>query len=158
MSALVVLDAAVAARCAATTAAIPDWPCRAGCADCCRSLAQLPSLTEEEWARLEAAVPAGQRLAIEQRVHEQLGRSQGPYTCPWLGPDDDRCLVYEARPVACRTYGFYVERDKGLYCTRIENRAVTGELAEVIWGNQVALDEQLDAIGPRIRLRDRMVP
>jgi len=156
MSALVVIDAAVAARCAATAAAVPDWPCRAGCADCCRSLAQLPSLTAEEWQRLEAAVPAAHGPAIAERIREELAKSQGPYTCPWLNRDDDRCLVYEARPVACRTYGFYVERDKGLYCNRIENRVATGEFDGILWGNQFRVDEQLDAIGPRIPLADRM--
>lgn len=156
MSGLVVIDAMVAGRCAATTAAILDWPCRAGCADCCRSLAQLPSLAVAEWERLEAAVPAAQQAAVAQRVREQLARGQGPYTCPWLDPSSDRCLVYEARPVACRTYGFYVERDKGLYCSRIEQRVAAGELDQVVWGNQVTVDEQLDAIGPRVSLAERV--
>lgn len=156
MSALVVIDAAVAARCTATTAAFPDWPCRAGCADCCRSLAQLPALTAEEWTRLEAAIPPAHRSAIDQRIRGLLD-TQGPYTCPWLDPILNRCLVYEARPVACRTYGFYVERDKGLYCGQIENRAATGELDQLVWGNQVTVDEQLDALGPRIALRDRLL-
>lgn len=156
MSALVVIDAKVADRCAGTVAEIPDWPCRAGCADCCRSLAQLPSLTVAEWERLEAAVPPAHQAAVTQRIREQLAKGQGPYTCPWLEPSNDRCLVYEARPVACRTYGFYVERDKGLYCSRIEHRVATGELDQVVWGNQVTVDEQLDAFGPRVSLADRV--
>jgi uncharacterized protein len=155
MSGLVVIDAAVAARCAATAAAVSDWPCRAGCADCCRSLAQLPALTVAEWERLEAAVPADQQAAVASRIQAELAREQGPYTCPWLDDGRDVCLVYEARPVACRTYGFYVERDKGLYCSRIEKRVEAGEFGDVVWGNQVAVDEQLDAIGPRIPLAER---
>jgi Fe-S-cluster containining protein len=156
MSGLVVIDAKVAGRCEATVAAVQDWPCRAGCADCCRSLAHLPALTAAEWGRLEAAVPVSQQGTVRQRIREQLARSQGPYTCPWLDPERDHCLVYEARPVACRTYGFYVERDKGLYCSRIERRAAAGELDQVVWGNQVVVDEELDAMGPRIPLAERV--
>lgn len=156
MSELRILDEAVAARCRATTAAHPDWPCRAGCADCCRSLAQLPALTAPEWERLEAAVPTVHRPAVAERVAGTLRQSHGPYTCPWLDPDRDVCLVYEARPIACRTYGFYVERDQGLYCRRIAARVDAGELGDVVWGNQEAVDAQLDRLGPRQTLADRI--
>jgi Fe-S-cluster containining protein len=156
MSELRILDEAVAARCGATTAAHPDWPCRAGCADCCRSLAQVPALTAAEWDRLEAAVPAAHQPAVNQRIAAVLRQNQGPYACPWLDPERDVCLVYEARPIACRTYGFYVERDQGLYCRRIAARVDAGEIGDVVWGNQEAIDSQLDRLGPRQTLADRI--
>jgi Fe-S-cluster containining protein len=62
--------------------------------------------------------------------------------------------VYEHRPVACRTYGFYVERDQGLYCGQIRERVDAGELADVVWGNQELVDRQLDSLGPRLGLRE----
>lgn len=155
MSGLRILDQSVASRCAATVAAVPDWPCCAGCADCCRSLSQLPALTAAEWDRLEAAVPPESASAVAGRVAAVLRQASGPYTCPWLDPDRSVCLVYEARPLACRTYGFYVERDQGLYCQRIAGRVDRGDLPDLVWGNQGAIDAQLDLLGPRQTLRER---
>jgi Fe-S-cluster containining protein len=57
------------------------------------------------------------------------------------------CRVYAHRPVACRTYGFYVQRDKGLYCTDIEARVSEGDWATVVWGNHDVIDRQLNALG-----------
>jgi hypothetical protein len=51
------------------------------------------------------------------------------------------------RPVACRTYGFYVQRDKGLYCQEIEARVAGGDWATVVWGNHDAVDRSLNALG-----------
>jgi len=56
-------------------------------------------------------------------------------------------MVYVHRPVACRTYGFYVQRDKGLYCKDIESRVAGGDWAEVVWGNQDAIDRRLCGLG-----------
>ena len=36
-------------RVRAMTAARPNWPCRQGCDNCCRQLAQPPELTAAEW-------------------------------------------------------------------------------------------------------------
>ena len=49
---------------------------------------------------------------------------------------DGACLVYAQRPVACRTFGFYVQRDLGLYCKDIESRVADGALTEVVWVGQ----------------------
>ena len=57
------------------------------------------------------------------------------------------CRVYTHRPVACRTYGFYVQREKGLYCKDIEARVADGDWAEVVWGNQDAIDHLLGDLG-----------
>ncbi|MGZ4995070.1 MAG: YkgJ family cysteine cluster protein, partial [Methylobacter sp.] len=57
------------------------------------------------------------------------------------------CLVYAHRPVACRTYGFYVQRDLGLYCKDIESHVAGGALTEVVWGNQDAVDHRLGGLG-----------
>ena len=56
-------------------------------------------------------------------------------------------MVYVHRPVACRTYGFYVQRDQGLYCKGIESRVADGDWADVIWGNQDSIDRRLSALG-----------
>ena len=44
------------------------------------------------------------------------------------------CRVYAHLPLACRTYGFYVQRNKGLYSKDIESRVADGDWAEVVWG------------------------
>ena len=51
--------------------------------------------------------------------------------------------------MACRTYGFYVQRNLGLYCGEIESRVVEGKLADVIWGNQDAVDRELAGLGEK---------
>jgi hypothetical protein len=49
--------------------------------------------------------------------------------------------------VACRTYGFYVQRDKGLYCGDIEKRVADGDWSGVVWGNQDTIDRRLRGMG-----------
>lgn len=58
------------------------------------------------------------------------------------------CRVYEARPVACRTYGFYTERDAGLHCRKV-SAAVREHDAEqrVVWGNGEAIAYDLRDLG-----------
>jgi len=71
--------------------------CRAGCSACCRHLTLFPV----EAANLVKAVdglPAEIRSLLAGRVQ---WRESG--SCPLLL--DDRCTVYSARPVICRTHG-----------------------------------------------------
>jgi len=140
---LKILDGEADQRAADAVAMHPDWPCRRGCDHCCRHLHAEPALTEAEWQRIEAVVGTEQ---VRQRLVDFAGP---PYACPFL--DDGACSIYDVRPVACRTYGFYVERGTGLYCAQIEQR----DFAGVVWGNQVAVDRALDTLGPRIPLRVR---
>jgi Fe-S-cluster containining protein len=71
-----------------------------------------------------------------------------PHRLPPLRPIvGGTCRVYLHRPVACRTYGFYVQRDKGLYCNDIEAQVASGALSDVVWGNQDAIDQRLKCTG-----------
>jgi Fe-S-cluster containining protein len=72
------------------------------------------------------------------------------------------CLVYDARPIACRTYGFYTERDAGLHCSMVTN-AVDAHAARedpasgptpVVWGNGEAIAADMDAFGKPASLRE----
>ena len=131
------------------------WPCRAGCDACCRSLGALPSLTEPEadllWTAIEA-LSAEARAQIDRRV-EALGKQASrPIVCPLLDDASGRCRVYEARPLACRTYGYYAGRDGDYWCDK-----VTAHVAEhrdtLLTGNQVALDRSRDQrLGPSVDL------
>lgn len=143
---LVELQELVAERCGRIVAGEEDWPCRQGCDLCCRRLAELPSLTRAEWELLHEALEQGVP-DWRARVAPLVERAPAaPVTCPFLDRDAGVCLVYHARPLACRTYGFYRERDKGLYCTTIESRETTN----VVWGNQEALERRAAPLGERI--------
>ncbi|HVW07794.1 MAG TPA: YkgJ family cysteine cluster protein [Bryobacteraceae bacterium] len=125
-----------------------DWPCRKGCDDCCRHLASVPRVTREEWLPIADAIDALPATAVEMvraRVRASAGAMR-PVVCPLLDSDSGACLIYDARPVACRSYGFYAEREKVLGCHRIE--VIAGESPEVVWGNHESLEERLRQMGP----------
>jgi Fe-S-cluster containining protein len=77
-----------------------------------------------------------------------------PVICPLLDISTGTCPVYTQRPVACRTYGFYVQRDHGLYCHDIESRVANGALVDVVWGNHDAIDHRLAGLGEIRALTD----
>jgi Fe-S-cluster containining protein len=146
------IEDAVRARTEATLSSHPDWPCRKGCDDCCRNLASAPLVSAAEWARIDAAVQA---LAAEiaKSARERIRQSSvatRPVVCPLLDTATGACLIYDARPIACRAYGFYAERDSVLGCPRIE--AIGHATPDVVWGNHAALDQELDSLGPRATL------
>jgi len=117
-------------------------------------------MTEAEWTRLRdalAALPAHVRDDVVARTHAASIKRSGPVTCPMLDLARGACLVYAARPVACRTYGFYAERDAGLHCgevTRlVEENDATGS---VLWGNGEAIAEDMKVFGEIASLHDWM--
>jgi uncharacterized protein len=132
---LVHIQAAVQARADEITAAHPEWPCRKGCDDCCRSLAAAPQVSAVEWDAIRAAIDA-----LPGDVAEAVGdriRARDSKVCPLLDTESRACLVYAARPIACRTYGFYAERESVLGCERIA--AIASDQCDVVWGNHAAL-------------------
>jgi Fe-S-cluster containining protein len=132
----------------------PDWLCAKGCDNCCRRLAEVPRLTAAEWELLRAGLAAlpPQRLREISRNLAALAAlpvfaAPRAVVCPLLDQASGACPVYAQRPVACRTYGFYVQRELGLYCSGIESRVADGALADVVWGNHDAIDQRLGALG-----------
>jgi len=127
-----------------------DWLCRLGCDGCCRRLAEIPRLTAEEWEWLKiglAALPQDQFQDIERGIAALAQQSTRPITCPMLDQVQGACRIYEHRPVACRTYGFYVQRELGVYCKDIEARVAEGAWSEVVWGNHDTIDRRLSGLG-----------
>lgn len=93
------------------------------------------------------ALPPEQIKEIRLEIAALAGQTSRPVICPLLDKAKGACLVYAHRPVACRTYGFYVQRDQGLYCKDIESRLNDGALSEVVWGNHDGIDHRLLALG-----------
>ncbi len=151
------LHAEIAQRVTAITREHPDWPCRKGCGNCCRQLARIPQLTQAEWMLLQRglmALPEAELAAVGRGVASLAVAVPAPVTCPLLDLERDACRVYAQRPVACRTYGFYVQRDKGLYCQDILQQVERGKRKDVVWGNQDGIDRQLASLGDIRALTD----
>jgi uncharacterized protein len=144
-NALQILHRQIDARVLAIKEQHGAWPCREGCDHCCRRLAAPPVLTDAERELLRqglSTLPDEVSQAVERRW-EAMNGAERPIICPLLDTNKGMCLIYEYRPVACRTYGFYVERDRGLYCTQIETMVERGECEDVVWGNQAAVESAL---------------
>ena len=147
MSDLFTIRQAVQARAESMIEAHGDWPCRKGCDDCCRRLASIPLVGLREWDEICGALdelPADAANTALARIRDSAAASR-PFTCPLLDRDSGACMVYSARPVECRTYGFYVERDRVLGCERIE--ALAAEAPGVIWGNHRSVESELRGLG-----------
>ena len=145
---LPVLDAEIDQRVDDIRRAAPDWPCAAGCAACCRNLAAPHLLSAPEWRRLDAALDAleGDRGAeVRARLDEMADLPLGNLTCPVLDPSTHRCLTYAARPLACRTHGYYATRDGGFWCEDIEANVADGGADGVVFGHHEALEREARA-------------
>lgn len=142
------LHADIDARVDSICAEHSDWLCRKGCDGCCHRLADIPKLTAAEWELLQqglVTLPAAHLSAISAGFAALATQTTRPLTCPLLA--NGLCSVYAYRPVACRSYGFYMQRGLGLYCKDIEARVADGAWATVVWGNHDALDRRLAALG-----------
>jgi Fe-S-cluster containining protein len=109
-------------------------------------------VTQAEWLPIASAIdalPADTTRGVRQRIRDSQTLSR-PVVCPLLDTDSGTCLVYDARPVACRTYGFYAEREFVLGCDRIES--VSRQSPDVIWGNHVTLEARIEELGPAAEL------
>lgn len=149
MGGLAALHTDIETRVQAIADGHPDWPCRKGCDGCCRRLAEPPRLAAAEWELLReglAALPAELLQAISRAVAD-LAELPRPLVCPLLDGESGACRVYAHRPVACRSYGFYVQRGLGLYCREIEGRVEAGEWLDVVWGNHDGIDRRLAGLG-----------
>ncbi len=75
--------------------------CHAGCSSCCLPISVFP-------VEAAAMIEAAGRLAADdlRRLKEHLAAWSGGEVCPLLS--NGRCLLYEARPIICRTHGLPV--------------------------------------------------
>jgi uncharacterized protein len=151
---LQLLDERVESRVQAIRDSRDWWPCQRGCDYCCRHLARPPELSPLEWERVDKAVAAlspSIRTEIETHINALLRKiaedTVGLHViCPYLDEISGSCLIYDARPVACRTYGFFVGRDRDLYCHIIETEVSSRGDDEIVWGNNDAICKDLERI------------
>lgn len=150
MNALTQLHADIESRVQTIRNVHTDWLCGLGSDGCCHRLSEIPLLTEAEWDLLKEGLevqPPEQLHDIGIEIAALTKQTSRPIVCPMLDRSAGVCRIYAHRPVAYRTYGFYVQRDKGLYCKDIETRVDQGDCAEVVWGNKDAIDHRLSGLG-----------
>jgi Fe-S-cluster containining protein len=96
-----------------------NWSCRR-CGRCCMDVEgwdRRVLLLEKDIRRLEAAGEQGFHIpADEDRFVAVMRKRDG--RCVFLG--EDGCRVYEARPLLCRMYPFYVERRGDVYVMGVD--------------------------------------
>lgn len=96
--------------------------CREKCSSCCHQAVLIipyeafymdqflcESFTEDHRRKIQARIREKDRITRKMKVQEFLHYK---YPCPFL--EDERCAVYPARPMACRTY-LSADRDSCVY-------------------------------------------
>ncbi len=149
------LDEHIEARAQAIRAARNWWPCRRGCDQCCRQLALPPELSSSEWVRVDeavAALPERVRDQIEQKIDALLMQIaaktvSSQVICPYLDEQERVCSIYYSRPIACRTYGFFVTRTQEQYCQLVETEVALHRDSTIVWGNAEVIHNEVERIG-----------
>lgn len=153
---LLELEERVEARVQDIRASRDWWPCRRGCSQCCRQLAQPPELSVQEWERIDEAVvalPKHIRTEVEQKINHLLvqiaeNTVSSQVVCPYLDENEGACRIYDARPIACRTYGFFVACNGNDYCEIIENEVSSRShtTSDIVWGNAEAIRNEIEQV------------
>jgi hypothetical protein len=84
-----------------------DLQCRAGCASCCHVELSVSAVEAAAIRAYFAALPAGPKRALRAALRRRPAASSGagdPPRCAML-LEDDRCAIYAARPLVCRSQG-----------------------------------------------------
>lgn len=112
--------------------------CSEGCSSCCTAVTLFPVEAAALNAALDA-LPAGKVTGIRRHVAERANGER----CPLL--DHHRCLLYEARPIICRTHGLpilYTENEE----RRVDCCPLNLEQCESLPGSAVIDLDRLNAL------------
>ena len=98
-----------------------------------------------------ASLPAPVQVTIKRRIDSLLQQIaeqalSSAVVCPYLNEQEGACWIYDSRPIACRTYGFFVARDHDQYCEKIESEVNTRHDDGIIWGNAEAIRHEAERI------------
>jgi len=79
--------------------------CRAGCSGCCHHHLSVFVVEAAAVRKAVDALPQQTRTIIQRQAHEVTKREADnqPVACPLLV--EERCSIYESRPLICRTQG-----------------------------------------------------
>lgn len=120
-----------------------DLACRSGCSACCRVELEVSDVEADALREVIALLAPDVRARLAERAE---ARADGD-ACVML--EDERCVVYEARPLVCRTQGHALRYPSGtLPADAVRAR---GEGSEVTWcplnyrGNAPRAADILDA-------------
>jgi Fe-S-cluster containining protein len=111
--------------------------CRAGCSPCCRHDLSVFAVEAEAVRRALSALPEATCAVLSRQAEAE------PASCPLLV--DDRCAIYDARPLICRTQGLplLIEADDGRqevdFCPL--NFAEAGAMKDLDQGHLVILED-----------------
>lgn len=114
----------------------------------------MPEITRTEWERLAGALSAlstAEQAAVHARADElaqqvRLNGEQSSVICPLLDREQGTCLVYEGRPLGCRTYGFYRAHHHDAFCALVEAHAAGQDM--LVFGNYDVAEHALSALDP----------
>lgn len=149
---------------AAVVRAYPQSLCGAGCSDCCKYPVGLFDIDRNEWEVIKRYMREHWTADERKRFHESFLERYNPYrlklwilnllmtfplpvtsrpeglplSCPFL--INQRCSIYPARPIVCRTFGLFSVLRSG----RRESHLYACEK------QAVALNEALNQDGPQI--------
>lgn len=95
-----------------------DMQCAKGCSSCCEVSLTVSGVEAAEVKAGLAALPVADRMRVAQRAASERAASERadyesrPTRCVML-ESDGRCVVYEHRPLVCRTQGHALRYPEG---------------------------------------------
>ncbi len=108
-----------------------DFACAACCAACCHTWLSVSTVEADEVRAALSALPPQTRAQVRQRGEREQQRALNEDEVPRCAmlDDDDRCSIYEARPLVCRTQGHALQYPFGLIPSEaVARRTEKGEL------------------------------
>jgi len=119
---------------------IPENVCLS-CQGCCRFREEdsvwLPSLSTEEIENFSRQGLPPSLISVEKKIRVASFDKEGIFICSLFNPEQNKCKIYESRPLECQLYPFLLSRkDKKIFlavdtqCHYVGGRIKTQEFSE----------------------------